>query len=69
MERNTIRCEASDETEFDMEMSDLIELANENGVPRELIKEVLERHINYVESERGQEELDGYDDEMGLSFL
>jgi glutamate synthase domain-containing protein 3 len=67
MARNTIRCEASDETELGMEMTDLIELANENGVPREEIKRILERHVNYVESERGRDELDGFD-EMEVQF-
>ena len=63
MGRNTtIRCEAFDQDQFAADLNELIKLANENGVPREEIKRILETNADYVDSERGREQLDGYED-------
>lgn len=45
-----------------VDITEIIERANENGVPREYIEDVLERQLNYVQSERGQDALDGHEE-------
>jgi hypothetical protein len=51
-----------DMEELGIEITELIEAANENGVAREEIEDVLNRHVNWVNSDRGREQLDGYEE-------
>lgn len=50
----------SNKVELGIEISELCEAANENGVPREDIVRVLERHVDWAESDRA--DLDGFED-------
>ena len=61
-QQSMIRCDPVDEPELGEDMTALLELANENGIPREDIVDVLERHVNHLESERGKERFDGYEE-------
>ena len=62
MRRNTIRCEPVDRAALAEGIEELIKAANDNGIPREEIAEILDSNAEYIESERGRERFDGWED-------
>jgi len=54
------RNKPGDKVELGIEISELCEAANENGVPHEDIVRVLERHVDWAESDRA--DLDRFED-------
>jgi len=59
MRQNTIRCDPVDRAALSEGIEQLIEAANENGIPREEIAEILESNAEYLDSERGRERFSG----------
>ena len=62
MRRNTIRCDPVDRAALAEGIEELIEAANENGIPREEIAEILERNVEYLDSDAGRERFDGWEE-------